>query len=45
VYRREGAGFVVYSFGPDMKDDGGKPLQYSQNQDPPQGDIVWRCAR
>ena len=24
-YRREGAGFIVYSIGPNLKDDGGKP--------------------
>jgi hypothetical protein len=44
-YRREGEGFVAYSWGPDLKDDGGKPLVYEKGQDWPQGDIVWRCAR
>jgi hypothetical protein len=44
VYRREGAGFVVYSLGPDMKDDGGKPLVYDKDGTP-SGDIVWRSVR
>jgi hypothetical protein len=37
VYRREGPGFLVYSFGPDLKDDGGKPLVYPLPQVMPPG--------
>jgi len=42
VYRREGQGFLIYSCGPNLKDDHG-------TQPPPdkrdEGDIVMRCAR
>jgi hypothetical protein len=42
VYHREGEGFVLYSWGPNLKDEGGEPP-------PPkrwyEGDIVIRCAR
>ncbi|MBI3947693.1 MAG: hypothetical protein HY321_17365 [Armatimonadetes bacterium] len=27
VYRRQGSGFLLYSVGPDMKDDGGRPTR------------------
>jgi hypothetical protein len=41
VYRQEGPGFVLYSVGPDLKDDGGAALTY-----PPEGeatgDLTWR---
>jgi len=40
VYRREGAGFLIYSWGPNLKDDGGK---VGKTQD--EGDIVMRCGR
>ena len=44
-YRKEGAGFVVYSLGPDMKDDWGR-LDYNRAESDHQtGDIVWRCER
>jgi hypothetical protein len=51
-YRRQGAGFVVYSVGPDMKDDGGRPrsgeefqgLLQEQPPDPQQRyDIPFCC--
>ena len=45
VYRREGEGFVVYSFGPDMKDDGGKSQGDAQGKYHEEGDIVWRGER
>ncbi len=40
VYRREGKGFLIYSWGPNLKDDGG--------QEPPtgkrdEGDVAFRC--
>ena len=40
VYRRQGDGFLLYSLGPNLKDDGGT---LSQGWD--KGDITWRCAR
>jgi len=40
VYRREGAGLLIYSWGPNLKDDGGKVAQQRD-----EGDIVVRCAR
>jgi len=40
VYRREGAGFLIYSWGSNLKDDGGK---VGKTQD--EGDIVMRCGR
>jgi hypothetical protein len=42
VYRREGAGFVVYSWGPNLKDDGGVPPPAKK---PDEGDVVLRCLR
>lgn len=41
IYRREGKGFVVYSVGHNMKDDGGKGPAKDSDTD----DIVWKCAR
>jgi hypothetical protein len=41
IYRREGSGFVVYSVGPNMTDNGG--VEDAKNRDA--GDIVWKCAR
>ena len=41
-YRREGRGFLLYSWGPNLKDDGGTPppkRQYTQ------GDILFQCSR
>lgn len=45
IYRTEGAGFVVYSIGPDLKDDGGKSQYDEQGKYHEEGDIVWRCGR
>lgn len=39
-YRREGEGFVLYSVGPDRKDDGGTETEKRNT-----GDIVWTCVR
>jgi hypothetical protein len=41
-YRAEGEGFVVYSVGEDMKDNGGSPQQPRQKTD---YDLVWRFPR
>ena len=38
IYRREGKGFVVYSVGEDLKDDGGVEERALKP------DIVWRCT-
>jgi len=46
VYRREGAGDLLYSIGPDLKDNGGAPMTTTKK--PPiarVGDIVWRMER
>jgi len=40
IYRREGQGFLVYSIGADLEDDGGKA-----EEDWEEGDIVWRCSK
>lgn len=54
IYRRQGEGFMLYSVGPDLKDDGGTPICW-QNRDPKQrqsptpgkgpdpGDIIWQA--
>jgi len=44
VYHRKGAGYLLYSIGPNLKDDSGTPA----SNDPsgkPLGDIVWRVER
>lgn len=38
-YKLQGEGFVLYSIGPDRKDDGGSPRQKNQKED---WDIVWQ---
>ncbi len=40
IYQREGEGFLVYSIGVNLADDGGKV-----EEDWEEGDIVWRCER
>ena len=40
VYKRVGDGFVVYSLGYDLKDNGGTPLKQDGSPEP-HGDIVW----
>jgi hypothetical protein len=44
-YRREGEGFLLYSFGKDLDDDGGLALGREVNGKPEwdDGDLVWRC--
>ena len=39
-YRREGEGFLLYSVGPNRKDDGGMKVEKRD-----EGDIVWTCVR
>ena len=39
VYRRQGEGFKLYSFGPDLDDDSGTYSSYDDR------DIVWQCTR
>lgn len=43
IYKRQAKGFVLYSIGPDMKDDGGQPL-VDQLGEPPKGDIIWQLG-
>lgn len=38
IFKTEGEGFVLYSFGPDQKDNNGSPRQKNQETD---WDIVW----
>ncbi|UCH34553.1 MAG: hypothetical protein JSV65_18855 [Armatimonadota bacterium] len=42
AYRRRGEGFVLHSFGGDLDDDGGRPVEGSWLAD---GDLVWECAK
>lgn len=44
VYKQVGGGFVLYSVGYDLKDNGGTALQ-SRSKTELGGDIVWRIAR
>jgi hypothetical protein len=37
-YKRKANGFILYSWGQNLKDDGGK-----QHKDPAFGDLAWRC--
>ena len=57
VYRKNGLGFVLYSVGPDMKDDNGTPELRKTRKTPPKSgnfvwddenaphDIAWTCTR
>ena len=40
LYQREGDGFLVYSLGPNLKDDSGMVAKDSE-----EGDIIWRCKK
>lgn len=44
VYKQAGDGFILYSVGYDLKDNGGTALQ-SCGRAEPSGDIVWRIDR
>ena len=43
-YRRQGQGFVLWSVGPNLKDDGGQPPPRPRDLQK-EGDMVWECAR
>ena len=57
VYRKNETGFVLYSVGPDMKDDNGTPEPRKTRKSPPKSgnfvwddekaphDIAWTCTR
>jgi hypothetical protein len=54
VYRREGKGYLLYSIGPDLKDDGGMDYRMWKSLPPSRrprweyglgGDIAWRMPR
>ena len=43
IYRREGDGYLIYSIGPDLQDDGGAPFNYQERINGiPTGDLLWR---
>ena len=44
-YRRQGEGFVLWSIGEDLQDDGGTPPKPRSNLAPAEADIVWECTR
>ncbi|HUT76033.1 MAG TPA: hypothetical protein VM221_14500 [Armatimonadota bacterium] len=44
-YKRQGEGFVLYSWGEDLDDDGGQPVPPRYGGYPPDGDTVWTFAR
>jgi len=43
VYKRQGDGFLLYSIGANMRDDGGKSVTYPYGKDP--DDIVWSMVK
>ena len=45
VYKSEGDGFLVYSVGPNLKDDDGQAWDYGFQGKRASGDIIWRCDR
>ena len=46
VYRREGKGYVLYSVGRDLDDDGGGAMKLDRTAPTGMsGDIVWRMER
>ncbi len=44
VYRQEGKGFLLYSVGPNLRDDGGCPPR-KPGKINEEGDMIWRCPR
>ncbi|HUS80068.1 MAG TPA: hypothetical protein VM283_02300 [Armatimonadota bacterium] len=44
-YRRQGEGFVLWSIGPDLEDDGGIPPKPRSDLERDEADIVWTCTR
>ena len=45
VYRRDDKGYLLYSLGSDLDDDGGKPPKYLSGSGTFDGDRAWRVAR
>ncbi|GEM_PF-6191551 len=45
ICRRQGKGFILYSVGPDLLDDGGRPIAGDRVERESKGDIVWRSYR
>lgn len=45
IYRRQGDGFIVYSIGQDLEDDGGLPERDEQGKWRQDADIVWQCVQ
>jgi hypothetical protein len=45
IYKRRDKGFVLYSVGPDMKDDGGRVIANNDVELESKGDIVLRWER
>lgn len=45
AYRRQGEGFVLYSVGEDLEDDGGLPERDERGKWRDDADIVWECVR
>ena len=43
IYKKSGDGFILYSLGPDMKDDGG--VSREEVEDRENYDIVWKCEK
>jgi hypothetical protein len=47
AYKRTGRGFILYSWGADLDDDGGREVAQTSGGDdtPPDGDLVWRFEK
>lgn len=49
IYKKAGHGFILYSIGPNMRDDGGKPMPSDRKgmtaRDYDNYDIVWKCNK
>lgn len=45
IYRRQGEGFLLYSLGRDLDDDGGRAEPLDPEEDSEGRDIVWACPR
>ncbi len=45
VYRQQGKGFLLYSIGQDLEDDGGLPSRDERGKWHDDRDIVWECVR
>jgi hypothetical protein len=45
IYRLKGSGFLLYSIGPNLKDDGGRPRRPGQDASSSNYDIVWEGSK